>query len=75
MEKYVTLEESKVNYKKSIGFLFNGKGATNTAIVYTCPCGVVHEYSLWNFPKNDTLSNCGNPDHWVVKYENGAEPE
>lgn len=40
--------------------------------ICTCPCGKVDKFPLNGFPGVDTRHSCGNPLHWVVKYEIGG---
>lgn len=47
---------------------FKGKDIIKNFWVLTCPCGVSTTYALNELPEVNTLSPCGNPNHWLVKY-------
>ena len=34
------------------------------------PCGIVAEYKTWDdIPQKDTPCPCGNPKHWLIRFE------
>lgn len=47
---------------------FSGTDIIKNFWVLTCPCGISTIYAMNSLPEVDTLSPCGNPKHWLVRY-------
>ena len=60
------------NTVEFVGVHFHDRDAIKDFLSVTCPCGKVDKFPLNGFPEVDTPHSCGNPNHWVVKYEGGA---
>jgi len=52
-----------------IAIHFTDRKAIDRFWEITCLCGKKDTFPLNGFPEVDTPHSCGNPKHWVVKYE------
>lgn len=49
---------------------FKQRNPDRPVLTITMPCGVCQEYSTYDdIPDVDIACPCGNPSHWIIKYE------
>lgn len=71
METLSVSEEGTLKFTEpsSYGILFHGPEIVEQFWRIGMPCGKDYTYPLNGLPEVDTPCECGDPDHWVVRYE------
>lgn len=51
------------------GLQIVGEQVLKTWLKVACPCGVTDTFAYNKLPEVDTPQSCGNPKHWVVRFQ------
>jgi len=66
----LSLSDEKHEAGRVVGIMATGIDREHFWTI-TMPCGRVYTYPINGLPDHDVPCDCGDPAHWVVKYEDG----